>query len=185
MDAQARRFQDRAQISDRRALAVGAGDVDHRRQLALGMIEPLQQPVHPIQAEIDALRMQRRQPRDQFFERTLTVLPQASSRVGRCRRHIGADTISARGGRPATQVWRHFSAPAILSTGGKAAPASAAAHGDAPPCRPCRDPSDIRRAETLPAISRGWSVRSRARRQNRSARRARRSARRRAWHRRR
>ena len=32
---QARCFEDRAQICDRRALAVGAGDMDHRRQLAL------------------------------------------------------------------------------------------------------------------------------------------------------
>ena len=45
MDAQARGFEDRAQIGDRRTLAVGAGDMDHRRQFALGMIEPLQQPI--------------------------------------------------------------------------------------------------------------------------------------------
>ena len=84
MDAQARGFEDRAQIGDGGALAVGAGDMDHRRQLAFGMIEPRQQPVHAIEAEIDAPRMQRRQPRDQFTER-LAVWRQARSRVGRGR----------------------------------------------------------------------------------------------------
>ena len=69
VDAQARRFQDRAQIGDRRTLAIGAGDMDHRRQFAFGMIEPLQQPLHPLEAEIDAAGMQRGQPRDQFAER--------------------------------------------------------------------------------------------------------------------
>ena len=59
MDAQAGGLQDRAQIGDGRALAVGAGDMDHRRQLGFGMIEPLQQALHAIEAEIDPLRMQR------------------------------------------------------------------------------------------------------------------------------
>ena len=69
MDSQARRFQDRAQIGERRTLAIGAGDVDHRRQLTFGMIEPLQQKLHAIEAEIDPLGMQRGQPRDQPIER--------------------------------------------------------------------------------------------------------------------
>ena len=84
VNAQSRRLQNRAQIGDGRTLAVGAGDMDHRRQPAFGMAEPLQQPVHPLQIEIDALGMQRRQPRDQVAERrhglaagafTLAVLP--------------------------------------------------------------------------------------------------------------
>ncbi len=37
--------------------------------VACGMIEPRQQTVHAIEAEIDLLRMQRGQPRDQFIER--------------------------------------------------------------------------------------------------------------------
>ena len=69
VDAQARGFQDRPQIGDGRALAVGAGDMNHRRQLALGMIQPLQQPMHPLEIEIDAFGMQGGQPRDQFTER--------------------------------------------------------------------------------------------------------------------
>ncbi len=69
VDAQARRFQNRPQVSDRRALAVGAGDVNNRRQLALGMAEPHQQPVHPLEIEIDAFGVQGGQPRDQFAER--------------------------------------------------------------------------------------------------------------------
>ena len=95
VDAQAGRFQDRAQIGDRRTLAIGAGDMNHRRQPAFGMIEPLQQPMHPLQTEIDPLRMQRGQPRDQFAER--------QRRVGRRRVHAwgaagatsAADTIWA------------------------------------------------------------------------------------------
>ncbi len=39
VNAVAGRLQHRAQEGDGRALAVGAGDVDHRRQLALGMTE--------------------------------------------------------------------------------------------------------------------------------------------------
>src|SRR6266403_4509837 len=69
VDSQARRFQNRPQVSNRRALAVGAGDVNDRRQLALGMPEPRQQPMHPLEIEIDAFGMQGRQPRDQFAER--------------------------------------------------------------------------------------------------------------------
>ena len=79
MDAQARGFQNRAQIGDRRTLAIGAGNMNHRRQLAFGMIEPLQQPMHPLQAEIDTAGVQRGQPRDQFAERRI--------RSGRWRVH--------------------------------------------------------------------------------------------------
>ena len=62
--ALARGFQDRAQERDGRALAVGAGDMDHRRQFALGMIERGEQPLHAIERQVDALGMQRDQPRD-------------------------------------------------------------------------------------------------------------------------
>ncbi len=71
MNAQAGRFQDRAQIGDRGAFAVGAGDMNDRRQSPFGMIELREQPMHPLQAEIDAARMQSRQPRDQRIERGL------------------------------------------------------------------------------------------------------------------
>jgi len=42
MHAQARGLEDRAQIGDRRALAIGAGDMNHRRELTLGVVEPRQ-----------------------------------------------------------------------------------------------------------------------------------------------
>jgi len=69
VDTQARRLQNRPQVSDRRALGVGSGDVNNRRQLAFGVPEPLQQPMHPFKIEIDAFGMQGGQPRDQFAER--------------------------------------------------------------------------------------------------------------------
>ena len=62
--AQAGRFQDRAHERDGRALAVGAGDMDDRRQLALGMVERGQNPPHAIERQIDQLGMQRGEPRD-------------------------------------------------------------------------------------------------------------------------
>ena len=68
VDAKAGSFQDRAQIRDGRTLAIGAGDMDHRRQFAFGMAEPLQQPVHAVEAEVDPARMQRGQPRDQVAQ---------------------------------------------------------------------------------------------------------------------
>ena len=64
VDAQAARFQDRAQEGDGRALAVGAGDVDHRRQPLLRMAERVENVSHPIERKIDQLRMQRGEPRD-------------------------------------------------------------------------------------------------------------------------
>jgi hypothetical protein len=47
--AQARRLQDRAHECDGRALAVGAGDVDRRRQLPLRVAERRQNAPHPIE----------------------------------------------------------------------------------------------------------------------------------------
>jgi hypothetical protein len=48
---------------DRRALAVGPGDVDHRRELALGMAERVQNAPHPTERKVYALGVQREQPR--------------------------------------------------------------------------------------------------------------------------
>jgi len=69
VNLQTGRFQNRPQIGDRRTLTVGTSNVNHRGQFALGMIEPLQQPMHPFKIEIDTRRMQDGQPRDQFAER--------------------------------------------------------------------------------------------------------------------
>ena len=69
MDAMTRCFQDRAQVSNRRTLAVGAGDMNDRRQIALGMVEPLQQQLHALQTKVDASGMQLRQAGDQVAVR--------------------------------------------------------------------------------------------------------------------
>ena len=52
-------LEDRAHEGDGRALAVGAGDMNHRRQMPLRMIERVEDARHPIEPEIDALGMQR------------------------------------------------------------------------------------------------------------------------------
>ena len=66
---QSLRFQHRAAEGAGRALAVGAGDMDHRRQLALGMIELIEQPQDAVQHQIDLLGMKRQQP---FEDRVAT-----------------------------------------------------------------------------------------------------------------
>ena len=60
--AVARAFQHGAQIGADRALAVGAGDMDDRRQFAFGMAELGEQPLDAVEHEIDALGMKREQP---------------------------------------------------------------------------------------------------------------------------
>jgi hypothetical protein len=61
VDAQRRGFEDRAHERDGGALAVGAGDVDHRRQAPLGMIERLQDAPHAVERQVDQLRMKLQQ----------------------------------------------------------------------------------------------------------------------------
>src|ERR1700730_8421465 len=89
MNAQARGFQNRAQIRDRRTLAIGAGDVNDRRQLAFGMFEPFQEPLHSLEIEIDTPGVQGRQPRDKFTER---------------RRSLGRGRVHAWGAAGATSA---------------------------------------------------------------------------------
>src|SRR5690606_7283845 len=57
VDAQARRFRDRPDQGDGRALAVGARDMDHRRQPVLRIAERGAQGPHPVQRQVDALGM--------------------------------------------------------------------------------------------------------------------------------
>ena len=57
VDAQARRLGDGADEGDGRALAVGPGDMDHRRQAVLRVAEGGAQHAHPLQRQIDALRV--------------------------------------------------------------------------------------------------------------------------------
>jgi len=58
VDAMARGLEAGAECRHRRALAVGAGDMDHRRQPALGMIQRREQPLDAVEREIDELRME-------------------------------------------------------------------------------------------------------------------------------
>ena len=57
-----RRLADGAQEGAGAALAVGAGDMHHRRQATLGMVELVQQRLQPPEAEVDQPRMQGVQP---------------------------------------------------------------------------------------------------------------------------
>ena len=64
MHAQSRRLQDRPHESDGGALAVGAGDMNDRRQTPLRMVERVENAPHAVERKIDPLRMQREQPLD-------------------------------------------------------------------------------------------------------------------------
>ena len=58
--ARARRgLEHRLQVGGDRALAVGAGDVDDRRQRSCGIAELRQQPLDAAERQVDQLRMQR------------------------------------------------------------------------------------------------------------------------------
>ena len=61
VDALAGRLQHRAHEGDGGALAVGAADVDHRRDAVLRPAELLQQGLDPLQREVDLLGMERGQ----------------------------------------------------------------------------------------------------------------------------
>ena len=63
MDAQTCSFQHGAEEGLRGAFAIGARDMNHRRQFLFRVIQPLQDALHAIQAEINDLRMQREKPR--------------------------------------------------------------------------------------------------------------------------
>ena len=62
MNAVSRRFQHGAQIGDDGALAVGARDMDDRRQAALGMAQAFQQAPGAIERQVDDLGMETGQP---------------------------------------------------------------------------------------------------------------------------
>ncbi len=49
MNDEARRLEDRTHEGDRRALAVGSGDMNDRRKLPFGMTERGQNPMDPIE----------------------------------------------------------------------------------------------------------------------------------------
>ena len=172
MHALAGGFQDRAQEGDGRALAVGAGDMDDRRQLALGMIERGQQTLARDRATDrcawDAARSAARR-----WSRSTGGPIEGPVAAGA---HADApDRCAVRRGVP--RQWVCPGGGRRLGDGRQTQDPTQrprATDGGARPCRPCRAPSGIRRAESLRAVSRGWSARSRAGRQSRSARPARR-----------
>ncbi len=57
------RLEDRPHERDRRAFAVGAGDMDHRRQPPFRMIERGQKALDAAERQVDAFGMQREKPR--------------------------------------------------------------------------------------------------------------------------
>jgi hypothetical protein len=69
MHALAERLGDGAGKGKERALAVGAGDMHHRRQLILGVAERREQPLDPPQRQIDRLRVEFFQPLQQRVAR--------------------------------------------------------------------------------------------------------------------
>jgi hypothetical protein len=69
MDAQARGFQNRAQIAIVEPLPLVPATWITGGSLRSGWPSRASRALHALEAEIDAARMQRRQPRDQFAER--------------------------------------------------------------------------------------------------------------------
>ena len=62
--ALARRFEHGAHEGDRRPFAVGAGNVDHGRNAAFGVAERIEDAPDAVERQVDALGMQRQQPRE-------------------------------------------------------------------------------------------------------------------------
>ena len=79
MHAQARGLGHRADERAGAALAVGAGDVDDRRQALLGMVEFGQQRAQPVEAEVDQPGMQACEAGDDLFDRASVTRPPGSS----------------------------------------------------------------------------------------------------------
>ena len=69
MHALAQRLGDGAGEGEERALAVGAGDMHHRRQFILRVAESGEQPLDPPQRQVDRLRVELFQPLQQRVAR--------------------------------------------------------------------------------------------------------------------
>src|SRR6185437_2257046 len=117
-----RSFQDCAHEGDGGALAVGAGDMDHRRHFSLWVIERREQALHAIERQIDTLGMQRGEPRE--------------DRVNRLRHDNTIILALTRAPGPA--IAAEHPAPESWSTAGIIRPASRAIYAGARPCPPCR-----------------------------------------------
>ena len=143
-----------AQHRHHRALAVGAGDVDHRRQPPLGVAERGEQPLDAAERQVDHLGMQRRQ-----------ALEDAVARRRSWGGRAACAASSARRRQVAVHVGRlRWSGAAAASRARRAGPCAP------PPGRACRGRAGTRRAGSPRAASRGSSARSPAGRRSRSAR---------------
>jgi hypothetical protein len=85
-----RGFEDGAHERHGRTLAVGAGDMDHRRQMPLGMAERRQQPFDAAEGKIDSLRMKRQEPRLQIGQRASRGRRGIHAGAGKLRLGVGA-----------------------------------------------------------------------------------------------
>ncbi len=82
------RFEHRAHECDGRALAIGAGDMDDRRQPPFRMIELGQKALDAAERQVDAPGMQRQQPRQHGVDRR---------GIGRLRAHVTAVATAGAG----------------------------------------------------------------------------------------
>ncbi len=87
MDAVAGGFEAGAHDRDGRALAVGAGDMDHRRQLFVRVAERGEQALDPSEREVDLLRVELHQPRQDPVGR-----PPAVRAIGHSLRAVRAQS---------------------------------------------------------------------------------------------
>ncbi len=92
------RFQHRAQEGDGRALAVGAADVNDRRQTPLRVTEPLQKPHHAIERQVDPLGVKRKQPGNDGVDRGHELvfrgaLAHAGAGAGSAAASVGAGVL--------------------------------------------------------------------------------------------
>ncbi len=135
-----RRLDHGAEEGGGRSLAVGAGDVDDRRQAPLGMPEPRQEHAHAVEREVDLARIERL---EALEDRAGMVHPGSPARPRPARAGPAAAPAPAPGRRAAGRCGR----------------SSRAACGDARRGRSSRGRGDIPPAGSLPAASRGWSAR--------------------------
>jgi hypothetical protein len=92
VDRETGAFEDCSHKGDRRALAVGAGDVDHGRQAALWVVELAEQPLDAHERQVDRLWMQRQEARDQ---RVGGLHPGAARIMPRQQRRLAARLVAA------------------------------------------------------------------------------------------
>ena len=136
MHLQARRLADGAHEGAGRALAVGAGDVDHLAHAPLGMTERGQEPLHPAGGKVDLRRMQGAQALDRPVRGADGIVVDGHGRIRR-----------RNGGFAQASGWRGSS------------PAPRAPPCGAPPCRSSPSRPGIRPAGSPAAGSRAGFAR--------------------------